>query len=773
MLVDEAGGRRRGGALATALIALACALVVPPVASAELFVVDSTADEADAASSDAACLTTGGKCTLRAAIEESNNPAGEFDEIVFDEDVFDGQAASSTIDLGTGLPAIVEPGRVNGHVCNTAAGVLGPCVGIDGPNATKPALIVENTSEVEIEGLAVTGAQTGIEVIGSEFKVFGSWFGVKLDGSADGNATGVFLDPGSSKARIGGEGAGAGNLFANNAVDGLDILGADNIRVLGNYFGVKPDGATQAANGKDIEVTSVSNGGSVATGTAIGTRVSSGAVATPECDRGCNVISGAASNGIDLEGDGGTESPAIATTIAGNYIGLNANGTAAVPNASTNVLVGKAAQTVIGGPKAGETNRINGGSVGVLAGPAAAGLAIRNNLIGVDATGTEVLSPPDGGIVINSEEVPSAAVEAAIVDNEIGMEGGVAIAQKGLGARITGNRISGAETGIKTDGSTEEKWGNLIEGNLIESPGANGILVENGLNEILGNEISGAGGAGIRIHGIFSFVVTENLVGGDVATDENVITGSGGAAIEISNVEATENEVARNRGTANNGLFIDLVAVGAEPKGPNNGIEPPGISAPIQASASGSADPGATVRVFLKQSDAAGELESFLGEATADASGNWKVTYGSVIPVGTRVAATQTSKEGGTSELATVTTLFGTGSADSGGGGGNAGDGAGTAGDTRRSLGPTKPRTKIVKTPKKRSRSNTARFEFKSDELGSIFLCKLDKKPFDLCKSPKKYEDLQPGRHVFQVRAIDPAGHADASPAMMKFTLLG
>ncbi len=736
--------------------------------------VDSTADDADV-TPNGICLTAGGKCTLHAAIEESNNPAGEYDEIVFDEALFDGgQAVNSTIALTSSLPAMTEPGRINGHVCTTVAGVSGPCVGIDGPGATEPALIVSNTEEVEIEGLSVTGAQTGVSVEGSEaFKVFNSWFGVKLDGSAGGNATGVFLDPESNRGRIGGEGSGAGNIFANNAGEGLDILGADNVKVLGNYFGVKPDGATQAANGKDIEVTSTSGGGFEATGTAIGTRVSSEAAATQACDRGCNVISGAASSGIDLEGDGGSEAPAAITTIAGNYIGLNANGTAAVPNASSGVLVGKAAQTVIGGPKAGESNRINGGNFAVLAGPAAADLVVRGNLIGVDAGETKALAPPDEGIVINSEEIPSAAVEAAIVDNAVGMEGGIAVAQKGLGARIVGNEIFGAGTGIKTYGSTEEKWGNLIEGNLIEASEGNGVLVENALNEILSNEIFEAGDAGIRIHGIFPFDVTENVVGGNEAMDENVITGSDGAAIEIANPKATENEVARNRGSANEGLFIDLVPASSSAIGPNDGIEPPGILTQTQTGVSGSAVAGARVRVFFKRVAALGELDSFLGEATADADGNWSVTYNSALPVGSIVAATQTNELGGTSELATATTLAGTGSATGGGsGGGDVLGGAGTA-DPSNSARRARPRTKIVKAPKKKSRSDTARFEFEANERGSRFLCKLDDKPFDLCRSPKKYKNLKPGKHVFMVRAIDPSGQVDSTPAKKKFTLLG
>jgi hypothetical protein len=769
VLVDEVVGRRRCWAFATALIVLTCALVVSTAASAAEFEVDSIADKADA-ELGVGCLTPVEECTLRAAIEESNGSEGE-DRILFDETVFDGQLAG-TISLNSSLPAIVELAQIHGRECPTAAGVSGPCVGIDGPSGGS-ALTIENAEEVEIEGLAVTGAETGISAEGSpRLKVQSSWFGIELDGSGDGNGTGIFVGPGSNGSRIGGEGPEAGNVFADNTGDGLDIDGASNVRVLGDYFGVEKDGVTPAANGgKDIEVTSASSGEFEATGTAIGTRVRAEGVATPECDFGCNVISGSGSSGIDLEGDGGPEAPAVATTIAGNYIGLDATGTASVPNASSGIDVGRAVQTVIGGPKAGEANRINGGSVAVLAGPAAADLVVRGNRIGVDAAGTGSLAPPDEGIVVNSEELASPAVEAVIADNEIRMEGGVAVVQRGFGARISGNEISGAEIGIKTFEFTAEH-GNLIEDNSLEGLEGSGILVENDLNEVLGNEIFGAVGAGIWILGSLPFGVTENLVGGDAATEENVIVGSGGDAIEISNVEETANEVARNRGTANSGLFIDLVALspGTEPNGPNRGIKPPGFSTATEASASGNgAEAGARVRVFRKQAAAPGELASFLGEAIVDAGGGWKVIYDGAIPAGTIVAATQTSEAGGTSELSMATT---TGESGSGGGGGDAGNSGGAPNNsTNGSTDKIPPQTKIVKAPKKESKSSTVRFRFDSDEIGSTFQCKLDSKPFRACKSPKKYEDLKPGKHAFEVRAIDPAGNADSSPAKRKFTV--
>ncbi|HET8863508.1 MAG TPA: hypothetical protein VFM94_09695, partial [Solirubrobacterales bacterium] len=600
-------------------------------------------------------------------------------------------------------------------------------------------------------------------------KVQGNWFGVALDGAVVGNETGVVVGPGSNSALIGGEVLGQGNAFAGQVKDGLDVHGGSNIRVFGNYFGVEPDGTTPAPNGgDDIEVATTE--GVEMIGTKIGTRVSTAAAASPLCDGGCNVISGAASNGIDLQGDGESEVPAASTSIAGNYVGLDAAGAVAIPNTDAGVRAGQAADTAIGGPSVGEANRINGGSVGVLAGPAASDLAVRGNLIGTDADGLEALGPPKDGVVVDSAELPSPAAEAEIVGNVIGMAGGVAIEQRGEGAWISGNEIFSAQTGVRTVESTVEH-GNVIEGNSIEGAVGNGVLVENDFNEIVGNAIVGSGAAGVRVQGAsLPFGVTGNLVGGDTEVDENVIDGNGGAAVEISNLEATSNEVARNRGIGNAAPFIDLIAASPSTEvGPNRGIEPPSFATATPDEAAGGAEEGATVRVFRKQITAAGEIESFLGEAVADSSGGWELTYDAAVPAGTIVAATQTL-EGATSELAVATVPGSEGTTGEGGGSAGAASGGGASGSPENEMTRVRPQTKIVKG---RVRNHTARFLFKADQARSDFLCKLDDKPFDLCRPPKRYSGLAPGRHVFWVRAVDPAGRVDLSPAKKKFVIPG
>jgi hypothetical protein len=753
--------------LAIALMAFACGLVLPAGAGAENYEVDSTADQTDTVLGDEVCRTAAGKCTLRAAIEEANSESGE-DGIGFVEEVeegaerkglFDG-GVSATISPGKSLPSIVHPLRIEGEC--VIANVLRACVGIAAPESSKPALVVENTEEVEIDGLAITGAATGIEVLGTPcFKAFNNWLGVKLDGSAGANATGVFLGPGSNRARIGN--AAFTNVFAHNSGVGLDIFGAGNTSVQSGYFGVGPDGLTPGANGKDIEVTADLKEDLPATGTTIGTELSPAFTASPACDGGCNVISGSGSSGIDLEGDGGEEAPAASTTIVGNYIGLDVSGTVAVSNATDGVHVGQAGRTVIGGPRTSEANRFAGGEAAVQAGPAAENLVIRGNSIAVAATGAD-LAPPDDGIFINSEGLLSTAAEAVIAANEIRMQGGVAISQNGLGAWIVDNRISGASIGVSTSGY--EEHGNLIEGNLIERSQLNAILIENELNEVLGNKIAASGGVGIRVHGVPPFRTFRNRIGGNAEAEENAIFGSGGAAIEIANIEkSSDNEVARNRGSGNGGPFIDLVALspGTEPKGPNSGIRPPLFATATQFEASGSAEPGARVRVFRKANLSLGELQSFLGEAIADEEGEWKLVYGASIPAGTIVAATQTSEGGGTSELAVATTPAGP-----------VGVSVAPPCALVGGCGVKRPQTKILKGPKgKKFAIATAVFKFKSSVGGSTFQCRLDGAPFRKCHSPQVYSGLDPDKHLFEVRAIDSAGQFDATPAKLKFTVLG
>jgi len=86
--------------------------------------------------------------------------------------------------------------------------------------------------------------------------------------------------------------------------------------------------------------------------------------------------------------------------------------------------------------------------------------------------------------------------------------------------------------------------------------------------------------------------------------------------------------------------------------------------------------------------------------------------------------------------------------------------------------GTAAPNTKIRRRPKNRSTDDSPTFKFKSTEAGSTFKCKLDRKPFKPCHSPKTFHGLQPGKHAFKVEAISSSGNVDPTPAKDKFTVL-
>jgi glucose/arabinose dehydrogenase len=52
-------------------------------------------------------------------------------------------------------------------------------------------------------------------------------------------------------------------------------------------------------------------------------------------------------------------------------------------------------------------------------------------------------------------------------------------------------------------------------------------------------------------------------------------------------------------------------------------------------------------------------------------------------------------------------------------------------------------------------RGGTARFTFWAPDGAARFLCKLDREPFEPCRSPRVYRNLKPGWHVFRVLAVD------------------
>ena len=86
----------------------------------------------------------------------------------------------------------------------------------------------------------------------------------------------------------------------------------------------------------------------------------------------------------------------------------------------------------------------------------------------------------------------------------------------------------------------------------------------------------------------------------------------------------------------------------------------------------------------------------------------------------------------------------------------------------------TPPQTTIDSGPSAITNDASPSFGFSSSEPGSTFECRLDSSQaadWQNCSSPKAYASLTDGSHTFDVRATDPLGNLDATPASRTFTL--
>jgi parallel beta-helix repeat protein len=183
----------------------------------------------------------------------------------------------------------------------------------------------------------------------SSTQIAGNWIGLDIQGNATPNASNGILVDGKSSNNVIGPDYGLPetmrNVISGNAHSGIEIFESTGNRILGNYVGTSPDGLKAIPNLDGIVVSrgSVNN--------IIGLDING----VGGSNTG-NVISGNARNGVSVGGIGADNN-----RIAGNWIGTDANGAAAIPNQTHGIVIyDLAKKNKIGGAVREEQNYISG-----------------------------------------------------------------------------------------------------------------------------------------------------------------------------------------------------------------------------------------------------------------------------------------------------------------------------------------------------------------------------------------------------------------------------
>ncbi|MEJ2089006.1 MAG: hypothetical protein P8Y69_11160, partial [Gammaproteobacteria bacterium] len=225
-----------------------------------ILTVTSSGDGPDAVPGDGVCDTgvtasaTSPDCTLRAAIQEANEP-GPVRNIVFS--IADA-SAMPIIQPKSPLPPITRQVEIDATTQPGFAGM--PNVIIDGSKSASGNGLDVDANDSVIRGLVIYGFDgPGIAVWGDRNTIAGNFIGVDARGTdGRGNGQGVVVH--GRRNIIGGSSHEDRNVISGNEGTGISVDGAERTEVLGNYLGLDASGVkTVPNNGSGVEVVGVSD----------------------------------------------------------------------------------------------------------------------------------------------------------------------------------------------------------------------------------------------------------------------------------------------------------------------------------------------------------------------------------------------------------------------------------------------------------------------------------------------------------------------------------
>ena len=418
------------------------------------------------------------------------------------------------------LPPIVANGMVIDG--STQPGFAGkPLIFIDGSQII-PQTFTSNTglliyeSNNQVKNLGFYGFDwNGLTLeypYASNNTISGCWIGLDPTGTnpAPNAFQGILIDQGASGNTIGGSNVLTRNVLSGNSEYGLYLTDSNTAGnfVLGNYIGTDAGGVQPVPN---------NFGGLIINN---GSRNNTVGGLTPLAR---NLISGNTNAGIWI-----TDPGTVSNTIQGNWVGLNAAGTAALPNTFAGMYILNGAQNTLvlsnvfsGQPSEGLR----------LADPGTSFNWVQGNFFGTDPGGTYAIPNNYAGVTLFNGAASNTV-------------GGVTASARNL---ISGNYYGSV---LGDPGTT----GNVLEGNFIGVDVTGGNALANG----------------------FAGVSLQNGATGNFVGEGNTIAGNGGPGVVIYNATTTNNAVRANSIYGNGSLGIDLAGDGVTPNhtgflaGPNN-----------------------------------------------------------------------------------------------------------------------------------------------------------------------------------------------------------
>ena len=528
-------------------------------------------------------ISDSGAGSLRQAIDNVNGAGGGTID-------FDIPSGLQKIELQSALPPITVPVCIDG-LSQPSSTANTPLIQIDGTDAGASAtgLTLDNSaSGSTVSGLLITDfSDGGVLVNGasnvnlSDLVVGATEISGNIPVDAGNNVYGVFFLAGSNNTL-------SGSVVSANMGDGVQIDGESGDLLTSDFIGTDVNGMRQVdAFGNPL--------GNSYEGVAIYGGSTYNSVTDSVIGNNGRVTGNPGGAGVDLVGTGTDDN-----TIAGDFIGINAKSTYALPNYNGVEIDEGASSNTIGAVTSGTPSDVISGnnwdgvhivdSLGGTGGNPTQYNVVEGDYIGVTADGTASLGNAQSGV----------AIYDGASNNTIGGVGGIAdlcvtgpgnlisgngsngvyisdsattdnlVVGDSIGTNAAGNQALANGTGVCiTNGANFNTIGGTITGgnpcNVIAGNDSDGVHIVNGAfqNQVAGNyigvNVSGQGALGNGASGVAIFAgASGNIVG--VAPNGtgsgNVISGNGRNGVYISDSGTHLNEVLGNDiGTDDTGSY--------------------------------------------------------------------------------------------------------------------------------------------------------------------------------------------------------------------------